>query len=211
MSSLAQMLSDGIQALSIDLAASQQKALVDYIGLMGKWNKVYNLTALREPEQMLNQHILDCLAALPPLRKRFPGSCKLLDVGAGGGLPSVVFAIACPQWRVTAVDAVAKKSAFIQTTAHTLGLINLQSVHARVEKMHGEFDVVTCRAFATLKDFCESSRHVLHKDGLLLSLKAKLTKEEMLEVPTGIHIEKIESINVPGLAVERCLVWMKPV
>ena len=209
MTSMACLLSEGLDTLSLHLSEGQQQDLLDFIGLLGKWNKVYNLTALREPEQMLKQHILDCLAALPPLMKRYPDSCELLDVGAGGGLPSVVFAIACPQWRVTAVDAVAKKAAFIQTTSHSLGLLNLQGVHARIEMMRGEYDVVTCRAFATLKDFCESSRHVLRKDGLWLSLKAKLTPEEISEVPTGVRVDKIETIQVPGLPVERCLAWLK--
>jgi 16S rRNA (guanine527-N7)-methyltransferase len=211
MSALQKTLSEGIHALSLEVTEAQQTALLDYIGLLSKWNKVYNLTAVREPEQMLSQHVLDCLAALPPLLERFPHICELLDVGAGAGLPSVVFAIACPHWRVTAVDAVAKKVAFIQTTAHSLGLTNVRGVHARVEMINGEFDVVTCRAFATLKNFCESSRHVLRKDGVWLSLKAKLTNDEVSEISTGVRIEKIQPINVPGSSVERCLVWMRAV
>ncbi|MEI6482272.1 MAG: RsmG family class I SAM-dependent methyltransferase, partial [Betaproteobacteria bacterium] len=98
--SLALALSEGLQSLSLELTQVQQQALLDYIALLGKWNKVYNLTAVREPEQMLSQHVLDCLAVLPPLKQVSPEALDLIDVGAGGGLPSVVFAIACPHWQI---------------------------------------------------------------------------------------------------------------
>ena len=147
--SLALALAEGLQSLLLELTQAQQQALLDYIALLGKWNKVYNLTAVREPEQMLSQHVLDCLAVLPPLKQVFPEALDLIDVGAGGGLPSVVFAIACPHWQITAVDTVAKKAAFIQTTAHSLRLVNLKAVHSRVEALTGGFDVVTCRAYAS--------------------------------------------------------------
>ena len=209
MSSLVQRLSNGLHDLSLDLSQSQQNNLLDYLGMLSKWNKVYNLTSVREPDQMLNQHVLDCLAALPPLIQRFPNACELLDVGAGGGLPSVIFAIACPQWRVTAVDTVAKKAAFIQATAHSLELPNLTAVHSRVENLQGQFDVVTCRAFATLKDFCEASHHLVKPQGWWLSLKAKLSSQEISEVHKGIRIEEVLPILVPGVDVERCLVWLR--
>ena len=209
--SLALALSEGLQSLSLELTQAQQQALLDYIALLGKWNKVYNLTAVREPEQMLSQHVLDCLAVLPPLKQVFPEALDLIDVGAGGGLPSVVFAIACPHWQITAVDTVAKKAAFIQTTAHSLRLVNLKAVHSRVEALTGGFDVVTCRAYASLRDFCDSSRHLLKPNGVWMAMKAKLSAEELTDLPATVRVDKVEPLAVPGLDADRCLVWMRPV
>lgn len=209
--SLALALSEGLQSLSLELTQAQQQALLDYIALLGKWNKVYNLTAVREPEQMLSQHVLDCLAVLPPLKQVSPEALDLIDVGAGGGLPSVVFAIACPHWQITAVDTVAKKAAFIQTTAHSLRLVNLRAVHSRVEALTGSFDVVTCRAYASLRDFCGSSRHLLKPNGVWMAMKAKLSAEELTDLPATVRVDKVEPLAVPGLDADRCLVWMRPV
>ena len=208
---LALALSEGLQSLSLELTQVQQQALLDYIALLGKWNKVYNLTAVREPEQMLSHHVLDCLAVLPPLKQVFPEGLDLIDVGAGGGLPSVVFAIACPHWQITAVDTVAKKAAFIQTTAHSLRLVNLKAVHSRVEALTGGFDVVTCRAYASLRDFCDSSRHLLKPNGVWIAMKAKLSAEELTDLPATVRVDKVEPLAVPGLDADRCLVWMRPV
>ena len=208
--SLALALSEGLQSLSLELTQAQQQALLDYIALLGKWNKVYNLTAVREPEHMLSHHVLDCLAVLPPLKQVFPEALDLIDVGAGGGLPSVVFAIACPHWQITAVDTVAKKAAFIQTTAHSLRLVNLKAVHSRVEALTGGFDVVTCRAYASLRDFCDSSRHLLKPNGVWMAMKAKLSAEELTDLPATVRVDKVEPLAVPGLDADRCLVWMRP-
>ena len=208
---LALALSEGLQSLSLELTQVQQQALLDYIALLGKWNKVYNLTAVREPEHMLSHHVLDCLAVLPPLKQVFPEGLDLVDVGAGGGLPSVVFAIACPHWQITAVDTVAKKAAFIQTTAHSLRLVNLKAVHSRVEALTGGFDVVTCRAYASLRDFCDSSRHLLKPNGVWIAMKAKLSAEELTDLPATVRVDKVEPLAVPGLDADRCLVWMRPV
>ena len=209
--SLALALADGLQSLSLELAQTQQQALLDYIALLGKWNKVYNLTAVREPEHMLSHHVLDCLAVLPPLKQVFSEALDLIDVGAGGGLPSVVFAIACPHWQITAVDTVAKKAAFIQTTAHSLRLVNLKAVHSRVEALTGGFDVVTCRAYASLRDFCDSSRHLLKPNGVWMAMKAKLSVEELTDLPATVRVDKVEPLAIPGLDADRCLVWMRPV
>ena len=209
--SLALALADGLQSLSLELTLAQQQALLDYIALLCKWNKVYNLTAVREPEHMLSHHVLDCLAVLPPLKQVFSEALDLIDVGAGGGLPSVVFAIACPHWQITAVDTVAKKAAFIQTTAHSLRLVNLRAVHYRVEALTGGFDVVTCRAYASLRDFCDSSRHLLKPNGVWMAMKAKLSAEELTDLPATVRVDKVETLAVPGLDADRCLVWMRPV
>lgn len=209
--SLALALAEGLQSLLLELTQAQQQALLDYIALLGKWNKVYNLTAVREPEHMLSHHVLDCLAVLPPLKQVSPEALDLIDVGAGGGLPSVVFAIACPHWQITAVDTVAKKAAFIQTTAHSLRLVNLKAVHSRVEALTGGFDVVTCRAYASLRDFCDSSRHLLKPNGVWMAMKAKLSAEELTDLPATVRVDKVEPLAVPGLDADRCLVWMRPV
>jgi 16S rRNA (guanine527-N7)-methyltransferase len=210
MPTLAEALAAGLHDLSLPQSPAQQQALLDYIGLLSKWNRVYNLTAVREPEQMLTQHVLDCLAAVIVVKKHFPQQdLALLDVGAGGGLPSVVFAIACPEMKVTAVDTVAKKAAFIRAAAHALGLANLQAVHSRVESMSGEFDLVTCRAYASLQDFCESSRHLLKPGGRWMAMKAKLTNDETADLPPSVLVEKMELLQVPGLQADRCLVWMR--
>ena len=208
---LALALADGLQSLSLELTLAQQQALLDYIALLCKWNKVYNLTAVREPEHMLSHHVLDCLAVLPPLKQVFSEALDLIDVGAGGGLPSMVFAIACPHWQITAVDTVAKKAAFIQTTAHSLRLVNLRAVHYRVEALTGGFDVVTCRAYASLRDFCDSSRHLLKPNGVWMAMKAKLSAEELTDLPATVRVDKVETLAVPGLDADRCLVWMRPV
>ncbi len=208
---LALALADGLQSLSLELTLAQQQALLDYIALLCKWNKVYNLTAVREPEHMLSHHVLDCLAVLPPLKQVFSEALDLIDVGAGGGLPSVVFAIASPHWQITAVDTVAKKAAFIQTTAHSLRLVNLRAVHSRVEALTGGFDVVTCRAYASLRDFCDSSRHLLKPNGVWMAMKAKLSAEELTDLPATVRVDKVETLAVPGLDADRCLVWMRPV
>ena len=207
---LAQGLAAGLQALGLPLTPHQQQQLLDYLGLLHKWNQVYNLTAVRDLDQMLHQHLLDCLAAVTPLQQRCPGECDVLDVGAGGGLPAVVFAIACPHWRILAVDTVAKKAAFIQTVAHQLSLSNLQSTHQRVEAMAGAFDVITCRAFASLSVFCGSSQHLLKPDGCWVALKAKHPQDELDQLPPSVRVGRVQPLTVPGLQAQRCLVWMHP-
>ncbi len=208
--SLAQGLSQGLLHLALPLTGQQQAQLLDYLALLLKWNKVYNLTSVRDPEQMLTQHLMDCLAAIPELLHDFPASCDVLDVGCGGGLPSVVFAIACPHWQVTAIDAVAKKAAFVQTVAHSLTLTNLHAIHGRVEALSQTFDLVTSRAFAELADFTRWSASSLKPSGRWLAMKGKYPQAEIDRLPAGVMVEKVQTLNVPGLEAERCLVWLRP-
>jgi 16S rRNA (guanine527-N7)-methyltransferase len=208
---LALGLRQGLSDLTLPLTDQQQTQLLDYLALLLKWNKVYNLTSVRDPEQMLGQHVLDCLAAIPAVLQEFPAACDVLDVGSGGGLPSVVFAIACPQWRVTAIDAVAKKTAFVQTVAHAVKLENLQSIHGRVEELSQTFDLVTCRAFAELADFTRWSHAALNPNGRWLAMKGKHPQAEIDRLPAGVRVERIQSLNVPGMVAERCLVWLEPI
>ena len=206
---LAPALARGLAALDLSLSEAQQQQLLAYLDLLLKWNKVYNLTAVRDPEQMLVQHLLDCLAVIPPLRQRLPNLKTVLDVGAGGGLPAVVLAIACPALQVTAVDTVAKKAAFIQTAAHTLGLPNLQGVHARVEDLRGPFELITSRAFASLSDFVSGSRAALQPGGVWMAMKGKHPADELAALPADVVLEQVQHLQVPGLDAERCLVWMR--
>jgi 16S rRNA (guanine527-N7)-methyltransferase len=199
-----------LDALDVRLSDAQQADLLAYLDLLLKWNKVYNLTALREPDQVLTHHVLDCLAVVRPMTERMPALTTVLDVGAGGGLPAVVIALACPHIQVTAVDTVAKKAAFIQTAAHRLGLSNLKGVHARVEDVSGPFDLVTSRAFASLHDFTAWSRGALAPHGVWMAMKGRTPDDEISALPASVQVDALEALQVPGLDAQRCLVWMRP-
>ncbi len=207
--SLARGLQQGLVALDLHLGERPTQQLLGYIDQLQKWNRVYNLTAVREPGQMLIQHLLDCLAVVNPLQTRVPQAKTLLDVGAGGGLPSVILAIACPELQVVAVDAVAKKTAFIQSVAHSLGLSNLQSKHARVETLDQTFDVVCSRAYASLADFVTSSQRCLAPRGYWMAMKGALPADEIRDLPKDVELVKTETLSVPDLDAQRCLVWMR--
>ena len=207
--SLDQPLRSGLQALSLELSTDQQKQLLDFLALLLKWNKVYNLTSIRQAEDMLTHHVMDCLAAVAAVKQAAPQALSLLDVGSGGGLPSVVFAIVCPHLQVTAVDAVAKKAAFIETVAHTLKLANLKGIHSRVELLEETFDLVVSRAFASLKDFTAWSDKALLSGGKWAAMKGKVPEEEMAELPAHIQIQHIQTLEVPGLDAQRCLIWLE--
>ncbi|MDO5624381.1 MAG: 16S rRNA (guanine(527)-N(7))-methyltransferase RsmG [Pseudomonadota bacterium] len=204
-------LAEGLEALGLPLTDAQAGQLLAYLDLLGKWNKVYNLTAVRDPAEMLTHHVLDSLAVIAPLRRHTQGrALRLLDVGAGGGLPGVVIAICCPEIAVSCVDAVAKKAAFIQQAAGSLGLPDLRGVHARVERIVDTFDVVTSRAFASLADFTGWSRSALAEGGVWMAMKAKCPVDEIAALPTGVDVFHVEQLTVPGLDAERCLIWMRP-
>ena len=203
-------LRQGAEILGLRLTDGQYHHLLRYIDLLQKWNRVYNLTAVKNPEDMLTQHVLDCLAAVRPLKESTPLAKSLLDVGAGGGLPSVILAIACPDLMVLAVDAVAKKTAFIQSTALALGLANLQAQHTRVESLSQTFDVVSSRAYASLKDFVTSSGACLAPNGRWMAMKGIVPTEEIAHLPSDVEVVQTQLLSVPGLDAQRCLVWMRP-
>lgn len=205
----------GLQALGLALNDQQVGRLLDYMALIQKWNKVYNLTSVRDPAEMLTHHLLDSLAAVPPLQRHLASlgegvARKLLDVGSGGGLPGVVFAICCPELSVSCVDTVAKKAAFVQQVAAELRLGNLRGVHARVENLSGPFDVVSCRAFASLPDFVNWSQAALGEGSVWLAMKAKHPVDELAALPATVQVFHVEQLQVPGLEAERCIIWMKP-
>jgi 16S rRNA (guanine527-N7)-methyltransferase len=203
------------QALGLSLSDAEADTLLAYLGLIAKWNKVYNLTAVRDPEQMLTQHLVDCLAAVPPLRRALAeqgagATPALLDVGAGAGLPGVVFAILHPQLQVHCVDTVAKKAAFVQQVAVELQLANLRGLHARVESLGAGYDVVSSRAFASLADFTAWSRAALKPGAVWLAMKGKAPQDEIAALPASVQMFHVEHLQVPGLDAERCIVWMRP-
>lgn len=218
MSDLRASLQAGLQSLPLALDVRQVDLLLDYLGLLQKWNKVYNLTAVRDPAEMMTHHLLDSLAAIQPLLQQVGDRpSKVLDVGSGGGLPGVVIAIACPQVDVTCVDTVAKKAAFIQQAAATLKLPNLRGLHARVESLNAlsgqGYDVVCSRAFASLVDFTNWSRSALNAGGVWMAMKGKHPADELAtlraEAP-AVDVFHVEPLQVPGLDAERCIVWMRP-
>ncbi|TDS81525.1 16S rRNA (guanine(527)-N(7))-methyltransferase RsmG [Comamonas sp. JUb58] len=206
-------LRDGVQQLGLSLSDEQIAQLMAFLDLLQKWNKVYNLTSVRDPQEMLTHHLLDSLAAVTPLVRHLEGTGlpapKLLDVGSGGGLPAVVFAICLPQLDVSCVDTVGKKVAFIQQAAAALRLRNLHGIQSRVEQLSQQYDVVSCRAFAALQDFTAWSAQTLKADGIWLAMKAKRPDDELALLPATVQVLSIEPLQVPGLDAERCIVWMR--
>ena len=200
--------------LGLDVSVAQVDNLFAYLALIQKWTKVYNLTAVRDPAEMLTHHLLDSLAVIAPLRVqigKMPGADKvrLLDVGSGAGLPGVVIAICCPEIRVDCVDTVAKKAAFIQQVAVSLRLPNLRGVHARVENLTSKYEVISSRAFASLVDFTTWSRATLAEQGVWMAMKGKNPTVEVAALSADVNVFHVEQLVVPGLDAERCIVWMR--
>lgn len=222
-------LREGLDALELSLSDHQQTQLLSYIDLMGKWTRVYNLTAVRYPQEMLTHHVLDSLSVVLPLRRQLdamrskgldsPGGdhvyrdigkpLTLLDVGSGAGLPGVVIAMTCPEIHVTCLDAVAKKAAFIQQVAATLKLSNLTGLHARIESLAQPYDVISSRAFASLADFVNGSNKSLAVGGIWMAMKGKTPEEELASLPEVAKVFHVEQLQVPGLDAQRCIVWMR--
>lgn len=204
-----EQLEKGAQALGLDLSPTQIDQLLDYGSAILKWNKVYNLTALRDPALVITHHLLDSLASVPALARQQPGAGRLLDVGSGAGLPGVVIAICRPDLQVHCLDAVAKKMAFVQQMAGALQLPRLRGLHARVETLEGRYDVITSRAFASLIDFVEGSAQLLAPTGVWMAMKGKRPDEEIEQLRASVDVFHVEQLLVPGLDAERCIVWMR--
>ena len=212
--SLAAGLDAGLATLALDLSTAQRQALLDYLALLQKWNQVYNLTALRDPQAMLSHHLLDCLAVVAPLRTQLATlgltePIRLLDVGSGAGLPGLVLAICLPQLQVDCVDTVAKKASFIQQAALSLGLANLRGLHARVERLTAAYQVVSARAFSSLPDLVAGSDKALLPGGVWMAMKGKTPDEEIQALPQQAQVFHVEPLQVPGLDAQRCIVWMR--
>ena len=213
-----EVLAQALPSLGLSLDDAQITALLDYLALIQKWTRVYNLTAVRDPDEMLTHHLLDSLAVIVPLQKQLAvlagqgvvgDKPRLLDVGSGAGLPGIVIAICCPHITVHCVDTVAKTAAFIQQVAVTLKLPNLRGIHARVESLTEPYDVVSSRAFASLLDFTTWSEKALAGQGVWMGMKGKHPAEEMAALPSSVEAFHVEQLSVPGLDAERCIVWMR--
>jgi 16S rRNA (guanine527-N7)-methyltransferase len=209
--SLARALEAGAAALGLDLSAGQRELLLRHLALIAQWNKVYNLTAVREPAQMLTQHLLDSLAVVRSLRRHTGGApAALLDVGSGAGLPGVALAVACPELAVSCVDTVAKKASFIRQVGGELGLRDFTALHARVETLKPRpWDVISSRAFASLADFVALTEALIAPRGVWLAMKGKRPDDEIAALPAHIEAFHVEPLLVPGLDAERCIVWMR--
>jgi 16S rRNA (guanine527-N7)-methyltransferase len=205
-----EVLSQGLVSLSLSVTEESCDLLLRYLKLIEKWNRVYNLTAVRDLSSMLSLHLMDSLAAVPSLRRAFAGDVKLLDVGSGAGLPGVVFAILNPEILITCVDTVGKKATFIRQVALELQLKNLHVEHARIETLPAQrVDIITSRAFASLLDFTQLTRHHLKPGAVWLAMKGKAPLDEISTLPADIDVFHVEQIQVPNLNAERCLVWMR--
>jgi len=209
-------LRQGVLAMDLQLSGLQYSQLLSYLELLQKWNKVYNLTALRLPHEMLTHHLLDSLALIGPFLRQcalqnldHESPLPLMDVGSGAGLPGVVIAICCPGVMVHCLDAVAKKMAFVQQVAAVLGLKNLRGVHRRVETVTTKYSVITSRAFSSLADFTSLSAHALAPHGIWMAMKGKIPQGELDALPLTVNMFHVEQLHVPGLDADRCIVWMQ--
>ncbi len=200
------ILASGLEALALELSDTQQQQLVDYVMLMDKWNKAYNLTSVRDPNQMMVKHILDSLAIVPFLTGQ-----NIIDVGTGPGLPGMPLAIAFPDKTFTLLDSLGKRVRFMTQCVHTLKLNNVTPVQSRVEEHQGEkpYDIVLSRAFASLKDMLHWCQHLVDSEGQFLALKGQFPQHEIEEVSNHFQVIKTENLTVPNLVGERHLVWLK--
>jgi 16S rRNA (guanine527-N7)-methyltransferase len=214
--SLVQGLEAGIESLGLNLRPSQHQKLLAYLALLSKWNKVYNLTAVRDPAQMVTHHLLDSLAAVTA----FTGARRVLDVGAGGGLPGMILAIwaaeAQPEMQISMIDTVHKKTAFLTQAKAELRLSNVTVYTARVEQLQLQqlpkqqaFDVITSRAFAELNDFINWSQHLLAQDGHYIAMKGLMPEDEIKRLPEGWKVREIRPLAVPQLQAERHLIFIE--
>ncbi len=197
------------------LSASQSQLLARYAALLQRWNTVHNLTAIEAPSQVLTHHLLDSLAIVPEVQRVAGGrSVRVLDVGAGGGLPGIPLAIAAPYLHVTLVDKVQKKVAFLTQAKLELSLTNVECIHARVETLQSEtrFDLIAARAFASLATFVGLTRHLLAANGWWCAMKGTLLSAELDELQRsipGVRVVDTVKLRVPRLDAERHLVWMQ--
>ncbi len=193
----------GLQQMQIELSAEQQQKLLDYVALLLKWNSTYNLTALRQEDQMLSHHVLDSLTLLPYL----DGVQTLIDVGSGGGMPGIPTAICRPDIQITLLDSNSKKTSFLSQAVIELGLSNVKVITGRVEAAEGiAFDAITSRAFAELRDFVTLTPQLLRENGRWLAMKGVHPYEEIAQLPEDVHVTQVDKLNVPSLEAERHMV-----
>lgn len=219
--SLNRLLADGLKEQSEGLSQIEQEKLLQFVALLNKWNKVYNLTSIRDPKEMVSLHLLDSLVMLPFFNnKDLPEQEKIkrvLDVGTGGGIPGIPLAICLPDIEFVLMDARGKKIRFIQTAIAQLGLKNVTAIHSRVEdfdlqeqKDKHKFDRVISRAFASLEDMLLLCQHLCYREGpkksIFLAMKGQIPEEEIAQLPEGFRIEAINELRVSGLNAQRHLI-----
>jgi 16S rRNA (guanine527-N7)-methyltransferase len=208
-------LSDALERLGLSASTEQRRRLLTYLSLLQRWSAVHNLSAARGGEDLLRLHLVDCLAIINPLRRHTDGRrLTVLDAGTGGGLPAVVLAIMEPDWAVTAVDAVGKKVAFVRQVAGEIGLPNLHPRQGRLEALAasevGRFDVITSRAFSSLRQLTDTTRQLIAPGGFWAAMKGKVPEDEMRDLASDCQLFHVERLSVPGLEADRCLIWLKP-
>ena len=201
------------EQMGLRLDDKQRQDILLYLELIQKWNKTYNITAIKDAEQILIQHLFDSLSVVIPLQQRIDATTEaiVLDVGSGGGLPGVILAICCPKWTVTCIDAVEKKTSFITMVSGRLGLKNLRSKHCRIEDYtSNEADLVVSRAFASLSDFANWSGHTVKRNGHLAAMKGHYYEEEIkeLESTSDWKLDSWQALDVVDMDAERCLIWL---
>ena len=200
----------GLSALELDADIATRAMLAQYIALLDKWNRTHNLTAIRDPEQMVTHHLLDSLAVLGHLPKQ--AHLRVLDIGSGGGLPGIPLAIARQDWRIVLLDSNHKKAAFLRQAAIELKLANVEVCAVRVQDYTADFlfDVVISRAFSDLATFATVARRLVARGGRLVAMKGLFPHEELRELPPDIVVAEVPAIRVPGLDGQRHLVIMEP-
>ena len=202
-----QQLQEGLAALGLNLSTAQQLLLLEHASLLQKWNRTYNLTALRRNDQIISRHILDSLTLLPYVKE----AKTLMDVGSGGGMPGIPTAICRPDLQITLLDANTKKTAFLQQTVIELGLSNVTVAAGRVETIYDKkVDVVTSRAFAEMADFDALTKHLLNENGYWAAMKGVYPYEEIEQLPANIEVVSADKLDVPMLEAERHMVIMRP-
>ncbi len=203
------ILTKGCRELGVELEPKAQERLLDYLALFIKWNKAYNLSAIRDPREMIDKHLLDSLAIVPQLLPSPADS--ILDVGTGGGLPGIPLAIVFPDKRFTLLDSAGKKTRFLLQTAHALGLKNVSVENRRVETFQPEkkFDIVVSRAFASIHDMISGCKHLLSVGGEFWAMKGVFPQDELSELETCYKVDACSTFQVPGNIGERCLLVIK--
>lgn len=201
------VLESGLDALCIKLSKEQQNKIINYLIILSKWNSVYNLTAIRDPKEMMTHHVLDSLSAVPA----FTEAQNVLDVGSGGGLPGMILAICYPDKKISMIDTVSKKTAFLNQAKAELGLNNVTVYSARVESLqvNQPFDVITSRAFSELNNFVNWSQHLLAEGGRFIAMKGVHPQGEMERLPEGWEVKEVRPLTVPGLDAERHLIFIQ--
>jgi 16S rRNA (guanine527-N7)-methyltransferase len=195
------VLTEGLAAMRLELPAGAQAGLLAYIELLAKWNKAYNLTAVRDPVDMVSRHLLDSLATLPFIRGK-----TLADLGSGAGLPGIPLAIAMPDLAVTLVESNGKKARFLREAVRALPLPNVAVEQVRVQDAAGSFDTVTARAFSSLADMLAWGGHLLADEGRWLALKGRADQDEIAGVPDEFRVAAVRQVRVPGTEANRCVI-----